>query len=144
MEKPFCVPYGELRQQGSLEINHSAPAAFMEVEEPYMGFTGEIQVQGRCELMDQGISLLLDIEAKTIQPCTVCNENTSATISIKQLHHFEKNPETCNNVFDFNDIVREAVLLETPEFIECLEGNCEARNDVKKYLKEDNDGSTKR
>jgi hypothetical protein len=56
-------------------------------------------------------------------------------IKLSNFYHGEPLAEIRTGVYDFSQMLREAVLLEVPHFAEC-KGNCPQRVAVKKYLKQ--------
>ena len=134
---PFHISAEALKAQGAVAIKMAAPCALLlDIQEPYLCYEGEVQVQGNCVLEEGGGAVLqLNIQAHALEPCTVCNEPTAVFIEIKNAYHFEKNPLSGNNDYDFTPLVRELILLETPQYVECNGGRCKMREEVKKYLK---------
>lgn len=136
-DEPFQVFVDRLRDGQTEKIDEQLSAGFLAVNEKELSFTENISVKGEAYLAEDSLVLHLDIAAEGKMPCSICNEPTSITICIEGLYHVESLEEIKTGVFDAQKLVRETVLLETPQFAECHHGKCPQRKEMAKYLKEE-------
>lgn len=131
----FKIYVEQLRNGHSREVNEAFPPDFLEIQEENLSFTDKVTVEGEAYLAGDTLVLHFVIAAHGIIPCSICNEPVKVEISISDFYHAEPLAEIKTGVFNFRDIMREAILLETPVFAEC-EGKCPKRKEIKKYLKQ--------
>lgn len=79
--------------------------------------------------------LIVKLQAKTnaYLPCSICNQDVELPLIATDIYYALPIDEI-GSIFDLSEIVREALLLEVPQFAECNQGNCPQREGVKKYL----------
>jgi hypothetical protein len=53
---------------------------------------------------------------------------------VEDFYHAEPLAEIPSALFDYTELVREAILLQVPAFAECRQGNCPERTVIKKFL----------
>lgn len=117
------------------QITAELPSNFMEIDEPALSFLDPVKIQGEAYPADDHLVLHLQIETSASLPCIVCNQALKIPIVIEDFYHAEALAEVKGGIFDYADKLREAVLLQTPNFVECENGNCPERSVVSKYLK---------
>lgn len=126
----------QLRDGREKSIDESLSPDFLDIHEQDLKYVGNIEVHGKAYLADSDLIVNLDITAHGVVPCSICNEPVEMTIEIPNFYHAESLAEVKTGIFDFGDVIREAILLETPPFTECNNGACPKRKELKKYLKE--------
>ena len=62
---------------------------------------------------------------------------TEIPVQIKNIYHAIELTKIKYAVYDFSYLLREALILQTPKFIECNQGVCPERDELHKYLKRD-------
>lgn len=128
--------YPERLREGEEErLSEVVAADFLGVEEENLSYTGNVFFQGKASRIDEKLLLQLRIEAQAEIPCSICNEATTIKIEVPSLCHSVELSAIQGAVFDCRDLLREAILLETPSFAECHGGNCPQRAQLGKYLK---------
>ncbi len=117
------------------KISFQASPDFLDIQEKDLVFNAPVDIQGEVYLASQ--SLLLHLNAKTtaFMPCSVCNNPAPFPLVLENFY-FTEEIENLPSPFDFSEILREALLMELPFFVECNQGNCPERATAKKYLKE--------
>lgn len=132
----FKIYVEQLRDGHVEKIDESIPSDFLGVQEKDLEFRDKVKVQGEAYLADDVLILHLNMESDAIIPCSICNKPVAYHVVILGLYHMEPLENIKAGIFYFNEIVREAILLETPRFTECENGQCPARKEISRYLKE--------
>lgn len=107
---------------------------FLDVNEDALHFTDKVYVKGEAYLAGETLILRLAIAACAVIPCSICNEPVNYEIQISELYHTEELENIKNGIFNCAEIVREAILLDTPQFTECV-GGCPMRKELGQYIK---------
>jgi len=132
----FKIYVDQLRNGNDEEIQEEFSPAFLNVNEKELSFADPIEVNGHAYLTDDSLILNLAIKTKAMIPCSICNEPFKFDIEISNFYHVEELEEIKGAVYDFQELLRETILLETPQFAECHQGKCPDREKIKNYLKE--------
>lgn len=130
----FNIYIERLRGGNTDEINEHFSSDFLDVTDEDLKFTDEVSVEGEAYLAEDELILHFEIAAQGLIPCTICNEPVKVEINLHNFYHAIPIAEIKNGVYNFKDTVREAILLETPPFAECDNGNCRARTEIQKYM----------
>ncbi len=132
-----------LREGNSETLNATLPPAILDVQEEELSFPAEVRVSGDVYLADD--HLVADLNAQTIDllPCSICNEPVKILINVRNHYATEPLSDIRSAIYDLTPAVREALLLQVPQFIECNEGNCPERETLKKYLHQATSPKTK-
>lgn len=88
---------------------------------------GEAYLAGDHFILSLGIKLDVSV------PCIICNAWTPYPIYIKNFLHTESLEKIKNGLYDYSDIVRDAISLEIPAYFECNK-NCPERIHLDSYL----------
>lgn len=132
----FKIYTEQLRNGHVEEISEELSPEFLNVKERDLSFTDKVRIHGQAYIASDDLILQLDIEAKALIPCSICNEPVKVEIEIDKFIHVEQLDQIKAAIFDFSETLREVILLETPSFAECNEGTCPKRKELKKYLKD--------
>ncbi len=127
--------YVDRLKEGNSEIlNATLPSSILDIQEEELSFKEPVHVSGDAYLADD--HLVTNINARTTAslPCSICNEPVSILINVKDHCATEPLSEIRSAIYDLTPEVREALLLQVPQFIECNGGNCPERETMKKYL----------
>lgn len=116
------------------KIDEKFSPAFLDIHEKELKFDKDVLVKGEAYTADGDLILHLDIEACATLPCSICNEPVFVEINIKNLYHYVPLEEIKGALFPLDDVLREAILLETPSFAECTNG-CPKRKEIEKYMR---------
>jgi uncharacterized metal-binding protein YceD (DUF177 family) len=130
--------YAEQLRDGHVEkINETYTPDFIDLDEERdeLHFNGNVEVNGEAYLADENLILHLKIDANATIPCSICNGPVEVEIELPNFYHMEPLADIKGGIFNFHEILREAILLEVPAFGECHGGNCPERPQVAKYIK---------
>jgi len=115
-------------------IEETFSPTFLDVHEQDLAFTAPVKIHGEAEFVDQALVLRLAVETEATMPCAICNENVQVKLEIPVFCHTEELADIKGDVFNFKDVLREAILLELPPRAECNQGKCPQREDLAKYF----------
>ena len=121
---------GEFSQSGELPASILDLSADEALAEP-------IQYKLSAYIADDHLVMNFDASCQIKLPCKICNEFTTADIQCPKQTYLEPLNDIKKGMFEATSVIREAILLNLPPYIEC-EGHYPARNDLKKYLKSEN------
>lgn len=134
----FKIFVEQLREGQEEEIQEEFPPKFLDVHERDLKFSVPVKIAGQAYLADDMLVIHLDIKTMATIPCLICNEPVNIAIEIKGFYHAVPLKEIKGGIYDFSEILRETILLDTPLLAECNDGQCPQRQTLKKYLKEEN------
>ena len=135
-----CRIYVEqLRDGHSEKLNETLAPDFLEVHEADLSFVDPVIVSGEAYLADNELILRMDISTKATMPCRICNELIKVDIQIPGLYSAVPMDEIKSAVYDFRGLLREVIILEVPNLVECNQGQCPTRDEVKKFFKNEKD-----
>lgn len=131
----FRIYVEQLRDGHSEVLSESLPPNFMDVHEDDLAFMDPVKMTGEAYLADDMLVLHLKVQTLATMPCRICNETFKQKIELDNFYHAEPIEEIKGRVFDFSEILREAILLETPPVAECHQGKCPKRKTMQQFLK---------
>lgn len=131
----FKIYVEQLRDGHSESITESFSPKFINVDEKDLKFVDPVEVDGEAYLADDELVLHLKVNTQATMPCRICNEPFKHAIQIDDFYHAVPVTEIKGRVFDFRDVLREGILLESPPVAECHNGSCPQRKTVQKYMK---------
>ena len=135
MDEAFKIYTEQLRDGRVEKVAEEFHPDFLDICEKDLAFKDKILVNGDAYLAADTLVLHLAIIANAVIPCIICNQPVVVKLKIENLYHAEPLEEIKTGVFNFRELLREAVLLEVPTFAECNGGTCPDRELVKQYLK---------
>lgn len=136
--------YTEQLREGNVEqIDEVLNPEFLDIHERDLAFNAPVKIKGQAYLADDMLVLHFDMETIATLPCVVCNEPVSVEIVIKGFYHAVPLLEVKTGVYDFRDLLRETILLETPLLAECQQGKCPQRQELKQFFKKEDPSGSK-
>ncbi len=127
--------YVDQLNDGKIEhLSRVFPSEIMDINDQELIFNSEVKVTGEAYQSESSLVLHMDLSTIATVPCSVCNEPVDVSVIIKNIYHVVPILEIKGHIFDMRDVVRENILLGSPNFAECNEGNCKQRASLKKYL----------
>lgn len=129
--------YVDRLKNGHIEkIDETFSPELLKVEDSALSFEDSVLVKGEAYNAEDNLILNLNLSTKATMPCKICNELVKVPIELKNVYHTVPLEEIKGAIFSIADLVREDILLETPSFVECGEGQCSHRKEVEKFLKQ--------
>ena len=129
----FKIYVDRLKDGQTETIEETLPPDLLEVKEKELQFTAPIHVSGKAYLAEDHLVLQLKIKTEATMPCLICNGSVQKKITIPSFYHTEEVGDIRWQIFDYLSPMREAILLEVPNFVECM-GSCPKRGELKSYL----------
>lgn len=137
IDESFRIYVEQLRDGQIESLEETYPPAFLNVAEKDLAFVDPVRIKGEAYLADDVLVLHLDVRTLATMPCRICNESIKADVVINEFYHAEPLEEIKGSVFDFREMLREAILLETPPLAECHQGNCPKRKALQQFFKKE-------
>lgn len=138
MLEPLKIWIDRLTDGKTQKIRATLAPSFLDVEEKELIFPSPVAVQGEAYLADAHLVVRLKASTQATMPCTICNEMINIDLKIENFYHTEALEEVRSGVFDCSDALREALLLELPQYVECCQGSCPERSRMAPYLRNAN------
>jgi uncharacterized metal-binding protein YceD (DUF177 family) len=110
---------------------------FLDIHEEDLLFKDPIKIQAEVYIADAYLVIHLTAETRAYLPCSICNEPVQIPVAIKQFPITQELSEIKGAIFDLEEKIRETILLQVPLFIECHQGKCPERENIKRFLKPD-------
>ncbi len=126
-----------LKNGHTLKIEEVISPDFLEIDEDDLVFKDPVHLKGEAYLSNDHLIIHLNIATTAILPCNICNVPVPLSIALKNIYLTKPLEEIKGAIYDVADEVRESILLQTPLFAECNNGQCPERGDLKKFLKSD-------
>ncbi len=117
------------------EINETFPPQFLEIEEKELRFEKPIEASGEAYIAESELVLHLSVRAEALMPCSICNEMTASEVVLDNFYEVVPLETISSALFDYRDCLREEILLHLPLTVECRDGNCPSRKEMKHYLR---------
>jgi uncharacterized metal-binding protein YceD (DUF177 family) len=132
MEESFKISLDLLKDGQSCPIKETFSPEFLDVQEEELLFQEKVHVQGQASLIEDHILLELTVKCSAKLPCSICNQWTQVAIYLPQILISEEIENRNSRFFDYKEALREAILLEVPQFAEC-QGSCPERKNMESY-----------
>lgn len=137
MDERFKIYVDQLHEGYVETLSESFSPEFLDVHEKDLKFVDPVDVQGEAYLADDMLVLHIDIHTIGMIPCAICNEPVKVEVTIPGSYHAIPLDEIKGGIYNFQEILRETILLEVPILAECNQGKCPQRSAFQKYLKEE-------
>lgn len=134
MDETFLIYVDRLKKGGVEKLKEEVPPAFLDVHEEEMAFEEPVHFEGEAYLADDTLVLNLTMRTGVRMVCSICNKPVSIAINVANHYHCVPLAEVKTGVYSFESVVREAILLEAPHFVECGEGKCPERKSLDRYF----------
>ncbi len=131
-----CVFTDQLKDGKSLPIKETLEPKELDLVGLEPVFSAPIVVEGTSYLAEDHLVIQLDIASSVILPCCICNAPVNLPLVLENVYITKSLEDVSSGKAYFSDDIREAILLETPVFIECNEGSCPERIQIQNYLKQ--------
>lgn len=115
-------------------INVTLSPQFLSIEEKDLYFRDSVAVEGIAYATEEELVLRFSASTSVNVACAICNQMISLPLSVKNVYHTEPLKEIQGALFNFSDVVREALLIELPVRAECSGGTCPERATIAPYL----------
>jgi len=138
MNDAFKIYVDQLRNGHEEDIDEEFLPDFIDVNEKDLSFRDPVSVEGKAYIANDSLILHFEIATHATISCAVCNAPVSVEVNIHNFYHAEPLEEVKGGIYNLQPILRETILLDTPQFAECNQGKCAEREKISKYLKTEN------
>ena len=139
MDDRFKIYVEQLRDGHTEQLDEVFSPGFLDVHEENLLYKEEVFVQGEAYLADDDLILNVSIRTTAQLPCIICNGPVIVPVEIEGFYHAEPLANIKSGIFNYKEVLREDVILETPKFAEC-QGKCPQRKDMVKYFSKETEG----
>lgn len=133
--KPLTIYTDRLKDGRQESVSEQIAPTLMEIEEKELSFPEPIVVKGKVYIANDHLVMHFDIATTARLPCMVCNDFFTLNISIKNFYQTVALSELSSPQFNFSPEIREAILLQIPQYAECHQGKCPERQIITRFLK---------
>lgn len=134
MDDTFRIFVNRLKEGREERIEETLSPEFLDVHEAELKFQAPVFLKGSATVADEVLVLIFSIETEVNMPCAICNKEVKVKISIPDFCHTERLSEIKGSVFNYQEVLRQGVLLELPYIAECNGGDCPERAFLAQYL----------
>lgn len=135
LDDHFKIYVDQLKNGHIEEIDEEFSPEFIGIAEDGLAFRAPVFVKGQAYLADNELMLRLNVSTEATMPCAICNVQVVQPIMLKDMYEAIPLQEIPSGIFSLVEPLREAILLETPAFVECNNGDCPERKHLEKFLK---------
>ncbi|MEL7431386.1 MAG: hypothetical protein AAGI90_02500 [Chlamydiota bacterium] len=131
----FTIYVDRLKNGHTDRFSSSVSADFLDCNDRDLQFTSPVDCSGEAYIASD--HLVVHISAATVIgiPCSICNKTVLVPIAMKNFY-MTKPLQECSSTYNFQNALREELLLEVPPFSECA-GGCKNRKFVEKFMKKE-------
>lgn len=115
-------------------IEENLSPEFLKIEEEDLAFNVPVSIKGEAELADTTLVIRLAVKTEATMPCSICNKKIQVKMSIPDFCHTVESAEIKSGVYNFKEVLRDAILIELPPRAECHDGACPERKVLSKYF----------
>ena len=134
-EQSFQIWIDRLKSGGTQLINESFNPDFLDIQEKELQLNAPVIVTGEAYLTENELILRVQASTKAMMPCSICNQMIQIELSVKDFYHAEPTSEIRTGIFDYQTHLREALLIELPQYVECNQGKCPERKIIAPFLR---------
>lgn len=128
----LVIAVSQLQRGAVVPFTVEAPAALLGLEEEEVIPLETIKISGRAYLLEKDLIAHFSAETKVKMPCAICNEWVTVPLQVNEAVQTIPTSEVGFDGYDLSPLIREELVLALPQFVECNEGNCPKRKELKK------------
>lgn len=117
-------------------IQERLPPDFLEQKSEELAYNKEVSVEGEAYIADGELIIHLNIETTVELPCKICNSRVELPVNLTGIYIVEPVQSIKSGIYSFKNRLREAILLEAPNYVECSNGRCPERSEQERYFAE--------
>ncbi len=134
MDDSHLIYVDRLTDERIEKINCQLTPEFIDVQEKDLSYPDPVQAQGEAYVASDHLVVHLDVSTTALLPCKTCNEPLKKNVSLHHVYHTIPLSDLKHAIFDIRDILRENILIESPQFAECDDNNCPHRVQFSEFL----------
>jgi uncharacterized metal-binding protein YceD (DUF177 family) len=136
MNEAFKIYVEQLRDGHAEAIVEKLGPEFLDIHEKELSFVDPVVVEGEAYLAENDLVLHFDIQTFATLPCVICNEAVKTPIKLENFYHTVPAEEIKSGIYNFQEMLRENILLTAPFFAECNNGQCPHRGELNKFFRD--------
>lgn len=136
MDDAFKIYVEQLREGHIEKIEEKLSPEFLDVHDRDLDYSDPVSITGEAYLAENELIINLDIFTQAILPCVICMEPVKVDVKVQGHYYAIQLVQIKGGIFNFKNMLREVIILETPAFTEC-QGDCPRRKEVAKFLKKE-------
>ncbi len=140
MHPILCLYIDRLKGGKSEKIEGVFTPKELDLIDDSVHFKSDIQLQGEGYVAEDELLFRFSLETEVELPCLICNEPVKYPIVLKGVYKAFAIDQIKGGVCDIVPAIREEILIALPSFVECGEGACPSRKELKQYLKAEGEG----
>ena len=116
------------------KIDEVFDPSFLGPNEAELKFSSKVHVLGEAYVTDAHLILHLKAKTHMEMPCAICNQMIQVELKVNDFYFTQPVQEIPSSLFNYGDVLREALLIELPKTVECKE-NCPERTSIQAFLR---------
>lgn len=134
-KEPFTIYVDRLKEGKEELLNGIVPPDFLEIEESELKFREAVEFEGKATFSQGALILNLEVKTRFEMPCAICNDFASHPLHLPCIGIFAEAEDYKSGLFFFDTPLREAILLEIPQFCRCGGERCKREEEVFQFAK---------
>lgn len=130
----FKIHVEPLRRGNTEKIHEEFSSDFIDLHEDALDFKDPVFIEGEAYVADHELILCLNVATKATIPCSECNEPVEVPIHLPKLYAAQPLEEIKSGVFSMDALIREAIVIEAPQFVKCGGAECLKHKEIEKYF----------
>lgn len=130
----FKIHVEQLRHGITEKIHEEFTPEFIDVHEEGLDFQDPVFVEGEAYIAEHELILCLNVSTFAMVPCSGCNEPVKVEVQIPKLYAAEPLENVKSGIFSMDALIREAIVLEAPQFVKCGQTVCLKQKEIEKYF----------
>ncbi len=135
MSNIFKIYIDRLSSEKTQLIKEEVSPSFLEIDEEDLRFLWPVFLDGDAYIAGDYLIISINVETFFEMPCRICNEKKKYPFHVQSCYITVALDKISQKIYDFSDQLRELILLEVPQFVECNNNHCPKREVIKPYLK---------
>jgi uncharacterized metal-binding protein YceD (DUF177 family) len=135
MKKKLNIYVDRLQGGKSDHFEESLPPDSLQLSDDILTFKDPILVKGLAYLSEDFLIIQFSVDTQVWVACSLCNEELKRSIHLRDVIEEIPIDDIQGAVFDCAAVIRQAILLEIPFFVQCGGEVCKNRKSIEKYLR---------
>jgi hypothetical protein len=128
----FNLYVGRFHEGKIEEIEWEVPPNFLDVTDGNNFFQDPVFISGKVYVAGSHLIVQVDIKTTYGAFCKICNEKIFLPLELNGIYLTEDLDSIPSKIYNIQESIREAILLELPLYNECA-GGCTLRNEFETY-----------
>ena len=136
MKKVLKIHLERLQEGKKEQFEESISPDVLQLSDDILTFTEPVSISGCAYASEDFLILQFNVHASVTLACSLCNEMMKLPINLHDVIEEISLDEIEGSVYDLAPLIREAILLEIPFYVQCGGDMCKNRKSVEKYLRQ--------